>query len=51
MEVIIVVFMIMAVILFMGMLADKDSDNRRNFGQSFMVVVMAIVILGIFSKF
>lgn len=44
-----IIFTIMAVILFLGMIADKDYNNRKNFAQAFMVVVAAIIILNIFQ--
>lgn len=40
-----VLFIILALILFLGMIVDKDRDNRRNFSNCFMVVIAAIVIL------
>ena len=39
---------VMAVILLLGMIADKDSENRKNFTYAFMTVIMAIAI---FCKF
>lgn len=40
-----VLFIILALILFLGMIADKDRDNRKNFSNCFMAVIAAIVIL------
>lgn len=39
---------IMTVVLFLGMIADKDENNRKNFTYAFMVCVLALVI---FCKF
>lgn len=38
-------FAVMAVILLLGMIADKDEKNRRNFMYSFITTVIALTIL------
>lgn len=44
-----IVLVIFAVILFMGMIADKDVENRRNFTYGFCTVVLAIMAIVIFK--
>lgn len=44
----IVLLAIMAVILFLGMIADKDKDDRKNFTYAFITTVIALVV---FCKF
>ena len=51
MDVTIIIFTVMTVILFFGMIADRDAENRRNFSQAFMVAIVAVVVLKLLSKF
>lgn len=44
-----VMLIIMAIILFVGMIADSKEDNRKNYTLGFVVVVTATVILKIFG--
>ena len=45
-----IVFIIFAVILFMGMIADKDIEkNGRNFTYGFCTVILAIVAIVVFK--
>jgi hypothetical protein len=44
-----IVLIIFAVILFMGMIADKDIENRRNFTYGFCTVILAIVAIVVFK--
>ena len=46
----VVLLAILAVILFLGMIADKDKDNRKNFTYAFMTVVIALVVFCKFQK-
>lgn len=46
-----VMLIVMAVILFIGMIADKEADNRKNYTLGFVVVVVATVFgLSTFRK-
>lgn len=49
MEIIIILFVIMAIVLFIGMIGDDNADNRRNMCQAFVAVVLAIAISIIFQ--
>ena len=40
----IVFLAILAVILFLGMIADSDTENRKNFTYSFITVIIALVV-------
>ena len=44
-----IVFIIFAAILFMGMIADKDIENRRNFTYGFCTAILAIVAIVVFK--
>lgn len=35
----------MAIVSFLGMIADKEKDNRKNFTYAFVTTVLAIVAL------
>jgi len=43
--VLMIVLMVMAVILFLGMIADSNAENRKNFTYAFITLVLALVIM------
>lgn len=40
-----ILFGVLAVIFALGMIADKDADNRKNFTITFVVLIIAITVL------
>lgn len=44
-------FGILAVILLLGMIGDKDAQNRINFTYGFVAVILAIVALNLIPLF
>jgi hypothetical protein len=42
-----ILFVLFAIILFFGMIGDKDKTNRCNFTYAFIVCVVAIILLSI----
>lgn len=45
MGVLIAVFVIIAIVLLLGMIGDKDANNRRNYSYSFCAIVLSITLL------
>ena len=44
-EVILIIFSILAVVFFLGMIGDKDVNNRKNFTHAFCVLAIAITLM------
>ena len=40
-----ILFGILAIIFALGMIADKDADNRKNFTIAFVTLIVAITVL------
>lgn len=49
MAILVILLMLIAFILFAGMMGDKEQANRNNYTQAFCVVVAAVVLLVIFG--
>ena len=49
MEILVILLMLVALILFLGMMGDKEQANRNNYTQAFCVVVAEVVLLVIFG--
>lgn len=44
---VLILFSLMAVILFFGMVGDKDANNRKNFTYGFVALVIAILAISL----
>lgn len=45
MELLIVVLSVLMIILLLGMIGDKEPENRRNFTYGFCTVVLALIVV------
>lgn len=45
MSALVAMFVVIAILLLLGMIGDKDANNRRNYTYSFCTVVLAITLL------
>lgn len=45
MNAILAIFIILSIILLLGMIGDKDSQNRKNYTYAFCTLVIAIVVI------
>ena len=46
-----VILLIMAIILFLGVIGDKEKSNKRLFCTGFIVCVVAIVVLEVMKQY
>ncbi len=49
MIIVVILLMLMALILFAGIIGDKELENRKNYTKAFCVLVAAVVLLVIFG--
>ena len=49
MAILVILLMLVGLILFIGMMGDKEQANRNNYTQAFCVVVAAVALLLIFG--
>jgi len=48
-EVILVIFCVLAILFFLGMIGDKVPENRKNFTYAFCILAFAITVLIVVS--
>ena len=49
MAILVILLMLVGIIFFLGMMGDKEQENRKNYTQAFCVVVAAVALLLIFG--
>lgn len=47
METIVAMFCIFAILLLLGMVGDRNAENRKNYASGFCVLVIAITVLAL----